>query len=59
MHRTDYVWKGLDEYGNTLANGVYLYRVVAKNTDGKAFESYDNSTSDYFKKGIGKLVIIR
>ena len=58
-HRTDYVWDGTDEYGNQLANGVYLYRVIAKNTDGKAFESYDNGTSDYFKKGIGKLVIVR
>ena len=42
-----------------LANGVYLYRVIAKNADGKAFESFDSGTSDYFKKGIGKLVIIR
>ena len=58
-HRTDYAWDGTDEYGNKLANGVYLYRVIAKNADGKAFESYDNGTSDYFKKGIGKLVIIR
>ncbi len=58
-HRTDYVWEGTDEYGNPLANGVYLYRVIAKNTDGKAYESFDNGTSDYFKKGIGKLVIMR
>jgi Peptidase family C25 len=58
-HRTDYVWDGTDEYGNKLANGVYLYRVIAKNADGKAFESFDNGTNDYFKKGIGKLVIVR
>ena len=58
-HRTDFAWNGTDEYGNQLANGVYLYRVIAKNIDGKAFESYDTGTSDYFKKGIGKLVIMR
>lgn len=59
-HRTDFAWDGTDEYGNKLANGVYLYRVTAKNADGKAFESYGNdTTSDYFKKGIGKLVIMR
>jgi hypothetical protein len=58
-HRTDFAWDGTDEYGNKLANGVYLYRVIAKNADGKAFESYDTGTSDYFKKGIGKLAIMR
>jgi hypothetical protein len=60
-HRTDFAWDGTDEYGNKLANGVYLYRVIAKNADGKAFESFDTEagTSDYFKKGIGKLVIMR
>jgi hypothetical protein len=58
-HRTDFAWDGTDEYGNKLANGVYLYRVIAKNADGKAFESFDTGTSDYFKKGIGKLVIMR
>jgi hypothetical protein len=58
-HRTEYSWDGTDEYGNKLANGVYLYRIIAKGTDGKAFENYDNGTADYFKKGIGKLVIMR
>lgn len=59
-HRTDYVWKGVDEYGNQLANGVYLYRIIAKNADGKAFENYEgDKTSEYFNKGIGKLVIMR
>ncbi len=59
-HRTDYTWDGTDEFGNKLANGVYLYRVIAKNADGKAFEGYaDDKTGDYFKKGIGKLVIMR
>ena len=58
-HRTDYTWDGTDEYGNQLANGVYLYRIIAKKKDGKAFDAYDNGTSEMFKNGIGKLVIIR
>jgi Peptidase family C25 len=58
-HLTDYAWDGKDEYGDKLANGVYLYRIVAKNEDKKAFESYENGTNDYFKQGLGKLVIIR
>jgi hypothetical protein len=57
-HLTDYAWDGKDEYGDKLANGVYLYRIVAKNEDKKAFESYENGTNDYFKQGLGKLVIM-
>jgi CARDB len=59
-HKTDYAWDGHDEYGNQLANGVYLYRVVAKGKDGKTFEGFEgDTTNDLFKKGIGKLVILR
>ncbi len=59
-HKTDYAWDGHDEYGNQLANGVYLYRIVAKGKDGKAFEGFEgDTTNDLFKKGIGKLVILR
>jgi hypothetical protein len=59
-HKTDYAWDGHDEYGNQLANGVYLYRIIAKGKDGKAFESFEgDSTNELFKKGIGKLVILR
>ena len=58
-HLTDFVWDGRDEYGDKLANGVYLYRIIAKKTDGKTYESFDNGTDKYFKKGIGKLVIMR
>lgn len=59
-HKTEYAWDGRDEYGNQLANGVYLYRIIAKGKDGKAFEGYEGDmTNDLFKKGIGKLVILR
>jgi hypothetical protein len=58
-HLTDYAWDGKDEFGDKLANGVYLYRIVAKNEDKKAFESYETGTNDYFNQGLGKLVIMR
>jgi Peptidase family C25/CARDB len=59
-HKTDYAWDGHDEYGNQLANGVYLYRIVAKGKDGKAFEGFEgDTTNELFKKGIGKMVILR
>lgn len=58
-HRTEYRWDGTDEFGDRLANGVYLYRVVAKKEGGQSYEAFDNGTSSMFKKGFGKLVILR
>ena len=40
-HKTEYAWDGTDEFGDRLANGVYLYRVIAKDQDGKEYKSYD------------------
>jgi hypothetical protein len=58
-HLTDYVWNGTDDFGQKLANGVYLYRVIAKKADGKAYETFDSGTDKFFNKGFGKLVIVR
>ena len=58
-HRTDFTWDGTDEYGDPLANGVYLYRVITGNETGQAIENYDNGTNQYFKQGLGKVVILR
>ncbi len=58
-HRTDYVWDGTDNYGSRLANGVYLYRMIAKKSNGEGYESYNNGTADFFNKGFGKMVIMR
>ncbi|MBB4080338.1 hypothetical protein GGR28_002972 [Lewinella aquimaris] len=58
-HQTDFTWDGTDEYGDPLANGVYLYRVITSNTEGQSLEAYDNGTSQYFRNGLGKVVILR
>ncbi len=58
-HRTEYRWDGTDTYGARLANGVYLYRVVVKKSNFEDYESYNTGTNDLFKKGFGKLVIMR
>ena len=61
-HLTDYAWDGKDEYGSKLANGVYLYRMIAKNKNGQKMESVENvdsQTSRYFKNDYGKIVIMR
>ena len=55
---TKYEWDGTDTYGDKLANGVYLYKVTAK-LDGKDIELGESAGDTFFKKGFGKLYIMR
>ena len=58
-HRTDFRWDGTDEYGDQLANGVYLYRVLTSDSDGSRIKKHDTGTDQYFENGLGKVVILR
>lgn len=59
-HQSDFCWDGRDTYGDQLANGVYLYRVVAKKADGSDFEFFEQNNIDgFFKHGLGKMVLMR
>ncbi len=58
---TEFKWDGTDQYGQKLANGVYLYR-VATNLNGQSLEKYksgDDNTDKYFNKGYGKMYLMR
>jgi len=55
---TDYAWDGTDQYGQRLANGVYLYRVIAK-IDDEQIKHRQTSADKYFHKGLGKMYLIR
>lgn len=55
---TDYAWDGKDEFGDKLANGVYLYKVITR-TNGQSVEKRQTDADAFFKKGIGKMVIMR
>ncbi|GAB2943128.1 hypothetical protein GCM10027048_04650 [Hymenobacter coalescens] len=55
---TEYAWDGTDEYGDRLANGTYLYRVVMDDAD-KPYEHRATAADKAFKKGWGKLVLLR
>jgi len=60
VNRTDYKWDGTDEFGNKLANGIYLYRVITSHSDGETINPYRNENVDgFFTKGFGKLAILR
>jgi hypothetical protein len=55
---TDYAWDGKDEYGDQLANGVYLYRVITK-LHGQDVEHRDSGADPYIIHGWGKMYLMR
>jgi hypothetical protein len=55
---TDYAWNGTDEFGDKLANGVYLYHVTIKD-QGSNFEHLSTAGDKAFKKNYGKIYILR
>ena len=58
LNRTEYRWDGTDDFGDRLANGVYLYRVTAT-IDGEQLDNHYTKAAPYFKNGFGKMVILR
>jgi len=55
---TQYAWDGKDQFGDRLANGVYLYRVIAR-MNGEEMEHYSTGADRFFKEGFGKMVLMR
>jgi flagellar hook assembly protein FlgD len=58
---TEYKWDGKDQFGQDLANGVYLYRVMA-DIQGKKIDKLNSSsynTDKYFQSGYGKMYLMR
>ncbi|MCC7051129.1 MAG: hypothetical protein IT239_05055, partial [Bacteroidia bacterium] len=55
---TDYAWDGTDMFGDRLANGLYFYKVIT-NIDGNEIELRQTQADQYFKKGFGKMYLMR
>jgi hypothetical protein len=55
---TEYAWDGTDNFGDRLGNGVYLYKVFVK-LNGEEMERRETAADDYFRKGWGKMVLMR
>ncbi|MDJ1485963.1 C25 family cysteine peptidase [Cytophagaceae bacterium YF14B1] len=53
-----FVWDGSDEFGDKLANGVYLYRVFTR-INGQDIERRATAADKAFKKEFGKMYILR
>jgi len=54
---SDYEWDGTDEFGDKLARGVYLYRVIVK-IDGEDVEHRESGADKYFTKSFGKMYLL-
>jgi hypothetical protein len=52
-------WDGRDEFGDVLANGVYLYKTVVRMPGNAEVKLNQANTSQYFKHGWGKMYILR
>jgi hypothetical protein len=55
---SDYAWNGTDEFGDPLANGVYLYRVKAQ-INGEEIKHLETGADQHFKKEFGKMYLFR
>ncbi len=55
---TDFAWDGKDEYGDQLANGVYLYKVFVSDSQ-RSYERFETAGDGLFKHNIGKLYLMR
>ena len=58
---TEFKWDGSDMFGQKVANGVYLYRVLT-NLNGKSLEKFTDDgdkTDKYFTRGYGKMYFMR
>jgi hypothetical protein len=55
---TEYAWDGRDDFGDQLANGVYLFRVKTK-LNGSSIEHRQSEADQFFKAGFGKIYLMR
>ncbi len=57
-NQTEYAWDGRDEFGDQLANGVYLYKVTLE-INGEKVDLRSSAGDRAFKNGYGKMYLLR
>jgi len=55
---TEYAWDGKDDYGDQLANGVYLYRVKMR-INGNSIDHRETNADQFFTREFGKMFLLR
>ncbi|AHM63096.1 hypothetical protein D770_24255 [Flammeovirgaceae bacterium 311] len=58
-NQSQYAWDGTDEWGDRLANGVYLYRVVLGGANAAEWKHRATKGDKAFRQEFGKLYILR
>ncbi|MCC5944310.1 MAG: hypothetical protein JJT94_05195 [Bernardetiaceae bacterium] len=55
---SEFAWDGTDEFGDPLANGVYLYKVDVRSRQTE-IERRETARDDLFKRNLGKIYLMR
>lgn len=55
---SEFAWDGTDEFGDPLANGVYLYRVKMR-VNGEEIKHKESGADSHFKEEFGKMYLMR
>ncbi|MBW7846117.1 MAG: transporter, partial [Bacteroidia bacterium] len=55
---SQYSWDGTDNYGDRLANGVYLYKVITR-IDKEALEHRETTGDKFFSNQVGKIFLMK
>lgn len=55
---TEFAWDGTDDFGDQLANGVYIYRVLSR-LNGEEIKLRESGADQYFTKEYGKMYLFR
>jgi hypothetical protein len=55
---TEYAWDGRDDFGDLLANGLYLYRTIVRHGD-QDMKRMQSGADAHIKHGFGKMYLMR
>jgi flagellar hook assembly protein FlgD len=55
---SDYSWDGTDNFGDRLANGVYLYQVITR-INGSSIEQRQTLADNFFVESVGKIYLMK
>jgi hypothetical protein len=55
---SEWAWDGNDNYGDRLANGVYLYQVLSR-MDGQSIEKFKTKADKFLIQNTGKIYLMK
>lgn len=58
QNMSEYSWDGTDNFGDRLANGVYLYQVLTR-INGNTVEKRQTAADNFFVENVGKIYLMK